>query len=107
MKEMKHIAHNVFFTLKDKSPEAQQKLVDACHEYLSGHPGCVFFAAGVLTEELDRPVNDREFQIALHVVFDSLDAQNAYQVAPRHQQFIDENKENWETVRVFDSTVAV
>lgn len=105
MDHLKQIAHNVFFTLKDKSPEAQQKLVEACQKYLSGHPGCVFFAAGLLTPELERPVNDREFQVALHVVFESLEAQNAYQVAPRHQQFIEENRDNWEKVRVFDSTV--
>jgi len=106
MENLTKIAHNVFFTLKDKSPEASEKMVAACHEYLSGHPGCIFFAAGVLTDELNRPVNDRDFQVALHVVFDSLDSQNAYQVAPRHQQFIDENKDSWESVRVFDSTVA-
>ncbi|PQO42094.1 Dabb family protein [Blastopirellula marina] len=105
MDNLKQIAHNVYFTLKDKSPEAQQKLVEACQKYLNGHPGCVFFAAGILTDELDRPVNDREFQVALHVVFDSLESQNAYQVAPKHLQFIEENKEGWEKVRVFDSTV--
>lgn len=105
MENLTQIAHNVYFTLKDKSPEAQQKLVEACQKYLSGHPGCIFFAAGVLTEELNRPVNDRAFQVALHVVFDSLESQNAYQVAERHVQFIEENKENWESVRVFDSTV--
>lgn len=101
----KQIAHNVYFTLKDKSPEAQQKLVQACKTLLTDHPGCVFFAAGVLTPELDRPVNDRDFQVALHVVFESLEAQNAYQVAPRHLQFIEENRDSWEKVRVFDSTV--
>ena len=28
-----------------------------------------------------------------------------YQDAPRHQQFIAENKPNWKQVRVFDSNV--
>jgi len=103
---LKQIAHNVYFTLKDDSAESQQKMVDACHEYLSGHPGCTFFAAGLLTPELDRPVNDREFHVALHVVFDSMESHDKYQTNERHLTFISENKESWAKVRVFDSTVA-
>ena len=32
-------------------------------------------------------------------------AHDTYQDAPRHKQFIDENKDNWKKVRVFDSAV--
>jgi len=32
----------VYFTLKDNSPEAAQKLVDALQKYLSKHEGEVF-----------------------------------------------------------------
>ncbi|MBN1420753.1 MAG: DUF1080 domain-containing protein [Planctomycetes bacterium] len=99
------IAHNVYFALKDSSEGARKKLVDACYEYLKDHPGVVFFAAGVLAEELDRPVNVRDFHVALHVVFDSLAHQNLYQDAEAHKRFIAENSENWESVRVFDSRV--
>ena len=31
---------------------------------------------------------------------------NAYQDAPIHHQFVDENRPNWKQVRVFDSSVA-
>src|ERR1700733_7956418 len=40
------IAHMVYFTLKDASSAAQEKLVADCHRYLKGAPGVVFFAAG-------------------------------------------------------------
>lgn len=99
------LAHNVYFSLKDKSPEAKKKLVDACKKYLSKHPGTVFFAAGTLCEELSRPVNDRDFDVALHVVFKDKASQDKYQDAPLHLQFIQENKANWTKVRVFDSEV--
>lgn len=99
------IAHNVYFTLDDASSQQQDHLVAECHKYLKEHPGVVFFAAGKLEPELARPVNDREFHVALHVVFDSREAHDAYQVEPRHLQFIEGNKENWTTVRVFDSIV--
>jgi hypothetical protein len=99
------VVHNVFFALHDNSPQARAKLVDACREYLAGHPGTVYFGAGVLCESLARPVNDREFDVALHVMFRSMADHDAYQRHPRHQKFIEENKPTWKKVRVFDSEV--
>src|SRR5690242_12906107 len=99
------LAHNVYFALNDNSEAAKQKMIDACKKYLATHPGTVFFACGVLEPELDRPVNVRDFDIALHVVFESRAAHDAYQEAPLHHQFIAENKPNWKQVRVFDSIV--
>jgi hypothetical protein len=97
------LAHNVYFTLHDNSSAARQKLVDACRQYLSGHPGQVWFAAGTLAAELKREVNDRDFDVALTVVFQSQAAHDRYQQAERHLRFIAENKANWRQVRVFDS----
>lgn len=99
------IAHMVYFSLKDNSAEAKAKLIAACKKHLSKHPGEVFFGAGTLAEEFNRPVNDRDFDVALHIVFQDKKAHDQYQDAPRHQQFIDENKANWKKVRVFDSAV--
>ena len=99
------LAHNVFFTLKDKSPEAKKKLVDACKKYLSKHPGTVLYAAGTLAEDLKREVNDLDFDVGLHIIFKTKADQDKYQDAPLHLQFIEENKENWTKVRVFDSKV--
>jgi hypothetical protein len=99
------LAHNVYFSLKDNSSAAKEKLLGACNRYLTGHPGTVFFACGTLAQELRREVNDRDFDIALHVIFQDQAAHDQYQAATRHQQFIAENKENWKKVRVFDSIV--
>jgi hypothetical protein len=99
------LAHNVYFTLKDDSVEAIDRLVRACHQYLKNHPGVEFFAAGTLVDELDRPVNDRDFHVALHVVFTDKAAHDAYQTAADHVTFIEGQKENWQQVRVFDSYV--
>ncbi len=99
------VAHNVFFTLKDRSDVAKTKLVEACRTHLKGHPGEVFFAAGVLAGDLKRDVNVRDFDVSLHIVFKTKEDQDRYQTAPRHLKFIEENRENWEKVRVFDSYV--
>lgn len=98
-------AHNVFFSLNDRSETAKTKLVAACRKYLDGHPGTLFFAAGVLAEDCTRPVNDLDFDVALHVIFTDKAAHDAYQHAERHQTFIKESKDNWKRVRVFDSYV--
>ncbi len=94
---------HVYFTLKDKSPQAKAKLLAACKKYLSGHPGTVWFAAGARAEEFARDVNDAAFDVALHVVFKDKAAHDVYQVAEKHLKFIQENKDSWEKVRVFDS----
>jgi len=99
------LAHDVYFSLKDNSIEAKNKLVEACKKYLSKHPGEVSFAAGTRVEDLNRPVNDQDFDVALHIVFEHKRAHDQYQDAPRHKQFISENQANWKKVRVFDSFV--
>jgi len=104
-KESNMLSHDVYFSLKDNSPQAKKKLVAACKKYLSGHQGEVFFAAGTLAESLKREVNDVQFDVALHIVFKDMASHDKYQEAKRHQQFIDQNKDNWKKVRVFDSIV--
>jgi hypothetical protein len=99
------LAHSVFFSLNDSSEAAVQKMLGACRQYLSSHPGVLFFACGTPNGALTRPVNDRDFDVALHIVFDSLEAHDAYQDAPSHHRFISENKPNWKLVRVFDADV--
>ena len=97
------LAHMVYFTLKDDSEAHRQKLVDACEKYLSGHDGTLGFAAGPIAGELDREVNDRDFDVALLIIFETRAAQDKYQEAPRHLKFIEENSATWAKVRVFDS----
>ena len=77
--------HDVFFALKDNSAAAKDKLVAACKKYLTKHPGEVFFAAGTLAEDLNRPVNDRDFDVALHIVFADRAAHDKYQDAAAAQ----------------------
>jgi hypothetical protein len=99
------LAHNVFFTLIDRSPAAVQRLVDACRKYLTVQPGIVYFACGTLEPDLARPVNDLGFDVALHIVFRNRADHDAYQNDDTHNRFIEENKANWKQVRVFDSLV--
>jgi hypothetical protein len=99
------IAHMVYFTLKDNSPAACEKVVTACKKYLTKHPGEVYFSAGVIAKEIKSQVNDQEFDVGLHIVFEDMKAFEQYRDAPRHLEFIKEGQANWKKVRVFDSLV--
>jgi hypothetical protein len=93
----------VYFTLADSSPAGIERQLAACRKYLTDHPGTVFFGVGTRTPDLQRPVNDQEFHVGLHVIFANRAAHDAYQKHPRHLQFIEENKPHWANVRVFDA----
>ena len=98
----KMLAHNVYFSLNESTPENRAKLVAACKKYLADHPGVVFFAAGTVSD-LDREVNDREWDVGLHVIFKDRASHDVYQTAPKHLEFIAECKAMWKKVRVFDT----
>ena len=96
-------SHIVYFDLIDKSAEKVEELINACNKYLTDHDGTVFYSAGPRCEDMQRDVNDQDFDVALHVIFENKDQHDAYQVAERHLSFIAEGKPNWDRVRVFDA----
>jgi len=108
-KKCKHdqmVAHDVYFTLKDASPAKQRELVDACRCLLSDLPGIVFFAAGSRAEQYKGGVHDLDFHVGLHIVFKNAECYYKYEKAPEHRKFIEEYKDNWQKVRVFDTLVS-
>ena len=101
---MAKLGHHVYFTLKDRGAATTEHLLAECREYLSGHDGMDHFSVGVRDRSLDREVN-ADFDVSLHLVFVDPAAQEKYQVSDRHQAFIEQNKDSWDQVVVFDTTV--
>ena len=97
------LAHMVYFKAAAGNATARDKLLAACKEHLSGHEGTLYFSVGVLAAEFQRDVNDRDFDVALNLVFESKAAHDRYQKHPRHLKFVEENAALWSKVRVFDS----
>jgi hypothetical protein len=97
------LAHMVFFTLKNHSEESQAKFVESCHKYLSGHEGTVYFSVGKNAEDVEEPVSVKDFDVALHLVFEGKADRDRYLKDPRHVKFVEENKSHFAKVRVFDS----
>ncbi len=100
---MSRLAHHVFFSLHEPTESNVTKLIAACQEYLTGHDGVVDFSVGRRDTELDRPVNDAQYEVSLHVIFRDRATHDAYQTAPRHLKFIELERPSWKLVRVFDS----
>jgi Stress responsive A/B Barrel Domain len=100
-----NIGHMVYFKLKDGSAKATADLVASCDKYLSGHDGTIYYSAGTLAQDLKRDVNDRDFDVALHLVFKDRPSYDKYADHPRHEEFIKLGKDNWSKVRVFDAYV--
>ncbi len=105
LKVASRFAHSVFFTLKDACETASVDLAAACQKYLSDHPGTLYFAVGRRAVDYGRPVNDQQFDVALHLTFSSESDHDRYQQSERHQQFLAENENSWSQVRVFDAFV--
>ena len=77
-------------------------LIDSAQTLLAHQEGIVFFAIGSRTEDLTRAVNDTQFDVGLQIVFSDRSAHDRYQEVPEHLEFIEQNKENWSKIRVFD-----
>ena len=99
------LAHMVFFALKDHSKESREKFIASCEKYLSEHEGTVYFSVGTIAEDKDveEPVSVKDFDVALHVVFENKAAKAKYLASERHKQFVNENRESFAGVRIFDS----
>ncbi len=103
--EAVQIAHMVFFKLKDRTPNGRQKLVAALQRLIATQTGLAHASVGVIGENYEPPVSDRDFDVALHLVFEDKAAHGKYLPHPEHKKFIQENLTAWEKVRVFDSEV--
>jgi hypothetical protein len=99
------IAHNVYFTLNDSSSAVVQGMVDDCHRYLAKLPGIIFYAAGTCSD-VERSSSDRDYDVALHIVFEDRAALDVYMTHPKHVEFINKHGNNWKDLRVFDSCVS-
>lgn len=98
--------HNVYFLLKDASPAAIETLIADGKQFLSVQSGITSFIMGVLEADLQRDVNDRDFDVSLNILFETRADHDAYQSDEQHHIFIERNKDNWANVRVFDSAIS-
>lgn len=97
------LVHQVFFWLKkpDKDLKAVMKGCKEIGKLKSAHS----YQVGVPAATVKRDVIDDSYHIALTVNFKSIEDHDLYQVDPVHLQFIEEHKDKWEKVQVYDFDV--
>jgi len=99
------LIHNVFFWLKKDLTNEQKaaflkgvnslKQVNTVKSAYIGPPAS--------TEK--REVVDNSFSYALLLHFDDVAGQDAYQIDPIHLKFVEEHKDKWDRVIVYDNMV--
>jgi len=95
--------HHVYFWLN----ESQQNPADraAFEQCLAGLFEIDLVKGGrwaIPAKVMERPVVDQSWDYALSMQFDSVEDQDAYQIHPKHYEFIDANKHRWTKVLVTD-----
>jgi hypothetical protein len=103
----KPFAHMFFFELCDTTPELVHRFVELCRKYLGGHPGQKHFSVGVRALEIHREVSGANFEVSVHMIFDDIDAFNAYSDSSTHEDFITESAGMSPERIVYDSYLAL
>jgi hypothetical protein len=81
-------SHIVIFWTDPAQPSAADELIAGANQYLKGIPGVTHFHVGKMSPS-PRPVVNQTYQVALNLIFPSKAAEQAYQIHPRHIEFVE------------------
>ena len=95
-----NFVHMVFFWLK---PEVDAvAFIDQSKAFVCQVPEVVSYHIG-RPAGTPREVVDNSYSVSLVVTFDSKEDQDAYQKHPVHLKYVDDNKDKWLDVKIYDS----
>ena len=99
------IIHHVFFWLNNPDSESdKQQLIEGLNT-LGSIDEVKFLLVGTPASTIKREVVDNSFDVSELMIFDSVEAQDAYQVHPMHTEFVESYSHLWERVVVYDMKV--
>ena len=99
------IIHHVFFWLNNPDSESdKQQLIEGLNT-LGSIDEVKFLLVGTPASTIKREVVDNSFDVSELMIFDSVEAQDAYQVHPMHTEFVQSYSHLWERVVVYDMKV--
>lgn len=99
------LIHTVFFWLKEDLTEDQKAKFKAGVKSLSAISHIQTFYMGPAAKTEERGVVDNSYDMALINQFAKPEDQEAYQIDPIHLKFVEECKDFWTKVVVYDSLV--
>ena len=97
--------HNVFFWLKEDISEADEAAFLEGVKSLAAISTIKAFYIGPPAPTEDRNVIDNSYSYALLVHFDDTEGEAAYQIDPIHLKFVEDHKDKWTKVVVYDNLV--
>lgn len=97
------LVHHVFFWLKNPDSKADLAQLLAGIRGLAAIETVRGIHVGVPASTEKRPVVDNSFSASEILWFDDVAGQDAYQVHPLHQKFVDECSHLWSKVIVYDA----
>ncbi|WP_162342178.1 Dabb family protein [Cyclobacterium salsum] len=97
------IVHQVFFWLHH--PEKDMQAVWEGCKKIASTKSVKDYQLGKPAGTTRREVVDHSFHISLTVYFDNLEAHDLYQTDPIHLAFVDDHKDKWSQVKVYDFEV--
>ena len=99
------IIHHVFFWLNNPDSESdKQQLIEGLNT-LGSIDEVKFLLVGTPASTIKREVVDNSFDVSELMIFDGVEAQDAYQVHPMHTEFVQSYSHLWERVVVYDMKV--
>ncbi|WP_286804506.1 MULTISPECIES: Dabb family protein [unclassified Marinimicrobium] len=97
------LTHTVFFWLKNPESTEDRDALIAGLKTLKDIETVRGIHIGVPASTEKRDVVDNSYQVSELLMFDDVEGQNAYQVHPIHQKFVEDCSHLWRKVTVFDS----
>ena len=99
------IIHHVFFWLNNPDSESdKQQLIEGLNT-LGSIDEVKVLLVGKPASTIKREVVDNSFDVSELMIFDSVEAQDSYQVHPIHTEFVQNYSHLWERVVVYDMKV--
>ena len=92
--------------MKDPTSESEKEQLIAGLKELAAIPQVKSLHVGVPASTEDRDVIDSSYHVSEMMMFESVEAQNQYQVHPLHVKFVENYAHLWERVVVYDSVTA-
>ena len=97
------LVHTVLFWLKEDLSKSDQEIFKQEVEKLGKITSVEKFYLGTPSETPKRPVVDDTYDFALTVVLKDMSAHDHYQADPIHLDFIEQCKEYWQKVLIYDA----
>ncbi len=97
------LVHTVYFWLKPDLTAAQRAEFRRGVESLGGIKAVDRIYVGTPAKTEKRPIIDDSYSVALTVLCKDLAAHDAYQVDPIHLKFIEQCKQFWTRVQIYDA----